>query len=416
MIKDIDKLIDENTDNPHELERLYREEPRAFEESFPYIWEQNPDSRVLAAWNERLNFRGAGNTQKVSYLRKDILVMVLLAALSGISTRMILYLVDQQMIAPVNLVFGIFPFLAGLFVYKNLPKRTILTALVSLFLICGVYMNLLPFEGKDSILLAYLHLPVFLWVLTGLAFTGDNYRIGSTRLAYLKFNGEFCILYASMAICGMLLTALTMQLFGVVGVDISEFYFENIVLIGAAFLAVVAAFLASGNLKLARNIAPHIARIFGPLVLATLMVYLAAAIWIGKNPFLDRNFLLSFNGILLCVLAVTIFSITERSKEEKKNVSDFVNFALIVLALITDFVALSSIVFRLSSYGLTPNRLAVLGINILICIHLLWIIFAYMRFLQNKTDPAGIQDAITKYLPVYGIWTAFVTFAFPLIF
>lgn len=48
---------------------------------------------------------------------------------------------------------------------------------------------MLPLEQKDSIVLAYLHLPVFLWVLVGLAFTGNEYGLGSARLAYLKFNG-----------------------------------------------------------------------------------------------------------------------------------------------------------------------------------------------------------------------------------
>jgi len=219
-----------------------------------------------------------------------------------------------------------------------------------------------------------------------------------------------------MVISGMLLTALTMQLFSFVGMDISEFYFKNVVLFGAAALAIVATYLVSRNLKLAKNIAPYIAKIFSPLVLTTLLVYLITVIWVGKNPFLDRNFLISFNGILLSVLAVTVFSITESDTDKKKNISDYINFALIVLALIIDSVALSAIVFRLSSYGITPNRLAVLGVNILIWANLIWIMLSYMRFLQNKTGPSTIQDAITKYLPVYGLWAALVTFTFPLIF
>ena len=64
-----------------------------------------------------------------------------------------------------------------------------------------------------------------------------------------------------------------------------------------------------------------------------------------------------FNGILLIVLAVTIFSITESGTDENKNIFDYINFSLIVLALIIDSVALSAIVFRLSSYGITPTDL-----------------------------------------------------------
>jgi len=413
---DHQNLIIENLANPHELERLFRKEPEAFKKSFSAAWEQKPDSQVLAVWYERLHFKDTTNTEKASVLQKDFLFLGFLAILAGITTRILLHFIEQQAIAPINLVFGILPFMAAYFLYKNKPKKSVLYTLASLFLVSGFYLNMLPLEHTDSIILVYLHLPIFLWVLLGLAFTGNEYGMGSSRLAYLKFNGEFCILYASMAISGMLLTALTNQLFQFVGLDISEFYFKNVVLFGAAALAVVAAYLVTKNLKLSKSIAPYIARIFSPLVLVTLLVYLITVIWVGKNPFLDRDFLLSFNGILLSVLAVTIFSITESGKDERKNISDYINFALLVLALIIDSVALSAIVFRLSSYGITPNRIAVLGVNMVIWVNLIWIMFSYMRFLQNKTGPSAIQNAVTKYLPVYGLWAAFVTFTFPFIF
>ncbi|RTE06315.1 DUF4153 domain-containing protein [Paenibacillus whitsoniae] len=413
---DIHHSIIHNMANPRELERLFRRDPEAFKSAFPSVREQHPDSQVLAVWQERLHFKEAETTERASIFQKDFLVMGILALLAGLVSRVIFQYTEQHAIAPINLVYGIFPFIAAYFVYKNAPGKKVLATLASLFVLSGVYLNLLPLEKTDSMLLVYLHLPIFLWVVVGLAFTGKEFRSGSTRLAYLKWNGEFAILYASMAISGMLLTALTMQLFRFVGMNIEDFYFRNVVLFGAAALAVVAAYLITKNLKLARNIAPYIAKIFSPLVLVTLLVYLITVIAVGKNPFLDRDFLLSFNGILLIVLAVTIFSITESGAAEKKNISDYINLALIVLALVIDSVALSAIVFRLSSYGITPNRLAVLGINLLIWANLLWIMLTYLQFLRNKLGPAAIQNAVTAYLPVYGIWAAFVTVAFPLIF
>lgn len=413
---DNNNIITENMDNPRELERMFRKDPEVFRKSFSYAWEQNPDSQVLAVWQERLHFKETEETEKASLLRRHFWLMGLLAILAGISTRILFHYTEQEAIAPINLVFGILPFMAVYFVYNNPSNRNVIFTLTSLFLFSGFYLNVLPLEKEDSIIMAYLHLPIFLWVVMGLAFTGNEHGRGSARLAYLKFNGEFSILYACMAISGMVLTTITMQLFRFIGTDISEFYFRNVVLFGAAALSIVAAYLVTRDIKLAKNIAPYIAKIFSPLVLATLLVYFITVIWIGKNPFLDRDFLLVFNGVLLSVLAVTIFSITERGTEEKMNVSDYINFALIALALIIDAVALSAIVFRLSSYGITPNRLAVLGVNLLIFANLIWIIVSYVRFLGNKTGPLAIQDAVTKYLPVYGLWAAFVTFTFPLIF
>jgi hypothetical protein len=413
---DSNNTIIENIANPHVLERMFREDPKAFKKSFLHAWEQNPDSQVLAVWYERLHFKETAKPEKAFLLQKGFITMGVLAILAGICSRIIFHFVEQEAIAPINLAFGILPFIAAYFVYKNNPKKNVVYTLAALFLISGVYLNLLPLKFTDSMILAYLHLPIFLWGLVGLAFTGNEYRAGSKRLAYLKFNLDFCLLYGIMAISGMVLALLTLQLFSFVGLDIEEFYFSNIVLFGAAALSIVATYLVTRNLRLAKNIAPYIAKIFSPLVLITLVVYLIAVIAVGKNPFLDRNFLLAFNGILLAVLAVTIFSITESGTDEKRNISDYINFALIVLALIIDSVALSAIVFRLSSYGITPNRLAVLGVNILIWANLIWIMFPYMRFLQNKTGPSAVQDAVTKYLPIYALWAAIVAFTFPLIF
>jgi hypothetical protein len=406
----------ENITKPHVLESLFRKDPKAFQKSFSQAFQQYPESEVLAVWNERLHFNETTMTEKASFFQKGFWYMAILAILAGISTRMIFHFVESEAIAPVNLALGVLPFIAAYFLYNRIPKKSVIYTISGLFLISAVYLNFLPLEERDSIILAYLHLPVFLWGLVGLAFTGDEYEMGDKRLAYLKFNLEFGILYTFMAISGMLLFALTMQLFSFVGMNIEEFYFNNVVLFGAAGLAVVASYLVNMNLRLAKNITPYIAKIFSPLVLVTLLVYLFTIIWIGENPFLDRNFLIVFNGILIFVLAVTIFSITEGGTDEKKNFFDYINFGLIVLALIIDSVALSAIVFRLSSYGITPNRLAVLGINILIWANLIWIMISYLRFLQNKTGPSTIQDAVTKYLPVYALWAAIVTFTFPIFF
>ena len=228
---DSNNLVLKNIADPHELERMYRADPKTFKKSFSYAWEQHPDSQVLGVWHERLHFKETVNTKKPSLFQKGFLVMGLLAILAGISTRIIFHFVEQEAIAPINLAFGIIPFIAAYFVYSNTPKRSIIYSLSALFIISGVYLNMLPLHYKDSIILVYLHLPIFLWVLLGVAFTGNDYLKGSRRLAYIKFNLEYGILYASMAVSGMVLAALTMQLFSFVGLDIEDFYFSNIVII-----------------------------------------------------------------------------------------------------------------------------------------------------------------------------------------
>ena len=76
--------------------------------------------------------------------------------------------------------------------------------------------------------------------LIGTCVYGNEYSKGSTRLAYIKFNLEYCLLYASMAVSGMILAIFTMRLFSFVDLDIGEFYFSNVVLFGAAALKLAA--------------------------------------------------------------------------------------------------------------------------------------------------------------------------------
>lgn len=67
-------LIIENMDNPHELERMYRKDPKAFKKSFSQAWDENSDSQVLAAWYERLHFKGKTNAEKIITVSKRFLI------------------------------------------------------------------------------------------------------------------------------------------------------------------------------------------------------------------------------------------------------------------------------------------------------------------------------------------------------
>lgn len=408
--------IIENINNPKELERMYRIDPETFIEDFSDAWKSHPESDVLAVWNQRLNYRETSLSSKTFLTSREFRLMALFALIAGISTRTVLYFTELNLISPFNLVFTVMVPVILYFLFSGKVNKKILQTVILGTIISIVFINLLPLNISDSILLSYLHLPILLWMFLGLAYTKDSWERVSHRLSYLKLNGEFLILYVIMAISGILLALITIQLFQFTGFDISEFYMENIVLFGASSLTVVGFSLVSRNLAITKNIAPIIARIFGPLVFLTLVGFLTSMIFIVINPFIDRDFLLFFNVILIVVLAVSVFSISERQPTETKNIFDYSSALLIALAIVIDLIALSAILFRLSSFGISANRIAVLGMNMVILIHLIWILGTYIRFLKNKVQPNVIQSAITSYLPVYGLWAAIVTFTFPIIF
>ena len=89
---------------------------------------------------------------------------------------------------------------------------------------------------------------------------------------------------------------------------------------------------------------------------------------------------------------------------------------MIAAAIIVDGVALSAILFRLSEYGITPNKLAALGENVLLLINLAVLLVLYVRYFMGKIEFQGIEIWQTRYLTVYALWMGIVVFVFPLIF
>ena len=112
------------------------------------------------------------------------------------------------------------------------------------------------------------------------------------------------------------------------------------------------------------------------------------------NPFQDRDFLIICNVLLFFTLALTIFAIIDRSPKSTKKILDHATFGLTTVTWIINAITLSAILFRLVSYGFTPNRIAVLGINILFFVHLTGILVNYIRYLIKRTDMKSIQNWI----------------------
>lgn len=402
--------IQEYLNQPNELERIYREDTNQFKQLFNELYPTIEHTETVQVWFERLNYK----EDKLNVInRRDFINAIVIALLSGVLSRIVYYFVQQEMISFINLVIVIMSFIGIYFIVRNRLSKTNIILLISVLGMIVLSINLIPNNFSDTSILAYLHLPIFMWIWIGSSYTSNKFNDNPLSLAFLRYNGEFIVLYTIMAISGIILTGITMQLFYMIDLDISEFYFTNIVLFGIASLSILATYLIDLKLNIVRNIAPLIAKLFGPLVLITLILFIISTIITGQNPFIDRDFLLMFNIVLVVVLAISIFSIIENSNSKITNI---INCALITIALIIGLFALSAIVFRLNSYGLTPNRCAVLGINIIIGIHLGLILISYYGYFKKSKQLQIIHNSITSYLPIYGIWSVIVILIFPLIF
>jgi hypothetical protein len=248
------------------------------------------------------------------------------------------------------------------------------------------------------------------------AFVGETRNNDEKRLGYLRYNGDLVVMATLILIAGAILTGITIGLFELIGFKIERFYFDYVGIFGLAAAPIVGTYLTQTNPQLVGKVSPVIAKIFSPLVLVMLVIYLVAMVYAGKDPYNDREFLLIFNALLIGVMAIIFFSVAGTSKTTKSQREIWVLFLLSVVTVIVNGIALSAILFRISEWGITPNRAAVLGGNALILINLLLVTAQLFRVLSKKADITGVGKTIAFYLPIYLLWATIVTFLFPLIF
>ncbi|HET6567066.1 MAG TPA: hypothetical protein VFG50_03815 [Rhodothermales bacterium] len=403
--------------DPQTMERIYRHDPGRFAAVLPELLASQPGSLLLRAWQARLSYEApTAEASERSWLG-EIAVVVVFGLLAGTYADLPNFFpgIDQDVFTAKNLGLFVFPFLTLYFVAKRRPSRRQAAWLGGLIGGTVLFMNLLPgLDQSDTVRLAALHVPVLLWTLAGVAYTADGFRSLEGRIEYVKLSGEAVAYAGLIAAGGAALTGITLMLFRLIGLEIEEWYFQYVFVYGAAGVPLVATAITYYQGR--ARIAPLLARVFGPLVLLMLVAYLATMLVLQKSPYTDREFLLAFNLMLFGVLVLVTLSIAERPSGGIVRVSDYVNAGMVAVGLILDLVALSAIVFRLASYGFTPNRIALLGANLLIFVHLGGILVRYVAALRAHTDTRQVDAWTARYIIAYTVWAAFLTFLFPLLY
>jgi hypothetical protein len=404
-----------NISNPHALEKLYRNDAVLFKQSFNAAYSEISDKLTAQIWNERLNYQ---NDALLLGQKNDLFFIIFAAFIGGLIAKIPQFTgIDENYFFPRNISFIVFPMLMVYFSWKGqLASRKFLLPIFSV-LLSVVYINFLPDNNNsDTIILACIHLPIFLWTIIGYTFVGGDLTSSAKKIDFLRFNGDFVVMTAIILLSGVLFTGITIGLFDLIGLNIEKFYQQNIIVWAAPAIPILSTYLVRNNPQLVNKISPTIAKIFTPIVFITLLIFLSAIIYTGKNLYNDRNFLLIFNALLIGVMAIILFSLSEATKNANSKINLLFLFGLSVLTIVLNGIALSAISFRLVEFGITPNRIAVLGANLLIFTNLILVAHKLYFIVKGKAEVDKVESSIAFFIPIYGIWTAIVAFILPLLF
>lgn len=309
--------------------------------------------------------------------------------------------------------------LAAVAAYFGWKRRLAMSPSVRIglaFVAAAVLSNAYPFAPAGATeTLAALHLPVALWLAVGIAHAGGRWRVPAHRMRFVQFSGELFIHGVLIALGGLVLSGITLTLFGRIGVDTDRLWGAWVLPCGVAAAAIIAAWLTETGSR-AAGLAPLLARIFTPLCTAALAALLVTMAWTGTGMRIEREVLLVLDVLLAVVVGLVLYAVSARPPETPGRPFDALQFLLVTLALIVDLLALGAMGARIAEFGFTPNRTAALGLNLILLANLAGSGWFYLQFLRGRGEFAALERWQTRFLPVLAAWAAVVAAVFPPLF
>ncbi|WP_237741652.1 permease prefix domain 1-containing protein [Tsukamurella sp. 1534] len=347
--------------------------------------------------------------------RHELAVVLALGVAAALSTVASVHLLGDA--APRFLGFAVAPFLAGYFAWKRELSRRTVAALAGVFAVLAAVLALYPFRaGGDTEILTAMAVPAVLWCGVAVAYTGGEWRSAPRRMDFVRFTGEFVIYFVLIALGGGAVTGLAVGALSAVGIDAEVAVGEWIVPACAAGAVLVAAWLVEAKQEVIENIAPVLTRIFTPVTLLMLVVVLGA---FASRPGLvgaDRDLLVLMTVVLVLVVGLLLYAVSARDPRRRPDVFDRLQVALVVAAVVVDAVVLVAMVTRIAEFGTSPNKVAVLGLNLLLVVVLVRSAWLGLGFCRGTRRFGDVEEWQTASLPAFAAWAAVVALAFPPLF
>lgn len=293
------------------------------------------------------------------------------------------------------------------------PRALVLGVVVA---VLALAVNLFPFaHGASTGLLVAIHLPATLWFAVGAAYVGGDLRSSARRMDFIRFTGEWAIYYALIALGGGVLIGLTVAVLNPIAPDAVDGVLTWVLPSGAAGAVVVAAWLVEAKKSVIENLAPVLTAIFTPLFAVMLLISAVVYTVSGIGRDFDRDLLTVFDMLLLVVLGLVVYGISAR-ENRSAGVMDAIRLVAVIAAIVLDILVLVSMFARVGELGLTPNRVAALGLNIILLVNLTVTAWLTGRLLVGRAQAVRLERWQTGYLLVFAAWVVLVVLALPPLF
>ncbi|MFH1026714.1 MAG: hypothetical protein V1791_01795 [Pseudomonadota bacterium] len=446
---DLKSRIEESRGDPAGLEHLYRQaladgnEP-AFREAIGRCAAERPENRLFEAWAYRLDIRNPADAAELEgplYKQSQhghwritvpagVALGILYALFAGDKppvpkpgeARPLFWIGWGPLTALV-----ILGYLAAL--DRSRSRIRWYGRMAVAVLLIGVYAALIAWNKTDSIgVLIALHLPFVAWAAVGAGVVLGRPEPARQAYAFLVKSVETVLSGGIYFGSGVLFLGLTYGIFAVLGIKLPQAGMQTVAAFGIGAIPILALAgvydptaapeaqqWATGLARLLRIIS----RILLPLALGVMAVYVCGFIpayfW---RPFQDREVLMVYNATIMAILVLLAMMVADPEDRPSPRQTARLRSACLALGFLTlilNVYALAAIISRTCESGLTPNRYAVLGWNIVTLLMLTAIVVKVWKARADRWVPI-FRDAIASVSILPAVWAIWVVLGLPLSF
>lgn len=411
MKEDIKQTIIENTENFDGLERLYRANKDDFRSAIKELHEENAADKTAAIWYSRLFYKEQKEKAKNADLLKDIGIMVLLAFIAWLPIR---YNTDNTIRPNKDLVIflssTVFSFMISLYFFlkKGFPIKELAVSaafhICVFFYLCFLYKK--SFDSSQSTSNAFYFVFILFWFAAYLCYSGRNFKESTSLAGFIKISGELIVWYTIFFLGFLAVSFIILSLFEAIKIDFWNVWDENLLPYALCILPYASVYFIE---KTKYQFTKILANIFLPVFLAGLAVFAVMSLFSETKPYSDRDTFILFNVLLVFVICFLTYSSLGSTESRFINIC---SLALAVITVLLDLYTLSATIYRISSFGISPNKLTLLVTNITMLGNLVFILFRCFKEKSFKV-PA---EKIVVYLPAYAVLAFIVVFIFPFAF
>lgn len=274
----------------------------------------------------------------------------------------------------------------------------------------------------------YIFSVIIFFIIIALSYNGFQVLNSKTISEFFTFSADISIFAA--LITGVVSTvfgifiAIVLYLIQDIIRSLDEKVIIKLILLSISFLSSIFPFLVYiVYKKMKTNISIYLSRILMPFSLLFIFILLILLLMPDIRPYDNRVTFILYN-IMLAVIVLNMFFV--RADYKSSIFTKALYIVLPIVAILFDILVLTSSLYRLAEYGITPNKITLVGTNLVMLGNLVFITFfnikSILNIFKNNEDIKDIKNITigdsksVLYIYVYAAWAFIVCFIMPLFY